>query len=102
MPTFRKELDQVAKEAAQTHADYEDFLLKLMELEYEARIENRKKEQIRQAGFPAKMYLHDLKRELLPEDAINKLPIVIGNFESAKFRKIRSAKIGKFQSAVLL
>lgn len=76
LPTFRKELDQVAKEAAQTHADYEDFLLKLMELEYEARIENRKKEQIRQAGFPAKMYLHDLKRELLPEDAINKLPIL--------------------------
>jgi len=34
------------------------------------------KSQIRQAGFPAKMYLYDLKRDLLPTDAIEKLPML--------------------------
>ena len=38
----------------------------IMEREFEARIENRKKAQIRQANFPAKMYLSDLEKEHLP------------------------------------
>ena len=47
-----------------------------MEKEYEMRLENRKKAQIRQAGFPAKMYLYDLKRDFLPADANKKLPLL--------------------------
>jgi len=73
LPVFRNEFEQVAQESAKDGADYETFLLRLMEREYDTRLENRKKAQIRQAGFPAKLYLHDLKRDLLPTDAAEKL-----------------------------
>jgi len=73
LPVFRNEFEQVARDAAKESADYETFLLRLMEREYDARLENRKKAQVRQAGFPAKLYLHDLKRDLLPADAAEKL-----------------------------
>lgn len=76
LPTFRSDFEQIARESALEHADYESFLLRLLELEYETRLENRKKEQVRQAGFPAKMHLHELKRELLPEEAFAKLPLL--------------------------
>ena len=76
LPTFRSEFKQLAIEAAKQQLDYEDFLLGLMEKEYEMRLENRKKSQIRQAGFPSKLYLYDLKRDLLPTDAIEKLPLL--------------------------
>jgi len=76
LPVFRNEFEQVAQEAAKEQADYETFLLQLMEREYDTRLENRKKAQIRQAGFPAKLYLHDLKRDLLPVDAIEKLTLL--------------------------
>jgi DNA replication protein DnaC len=76
LPVFRSEFEQVARDAAKESADYETFLLRLMEREYDTRLENRKKSQIRQAGFPAKLYLHDLKRELLPVDAADKLTML--------------------------
>jgi DNA replication protein DnaC len=76
LPVFRSEFEQVAQESAKDGADYETFLLRLMEREYDTRLENRKKSQIRQAGFPAKLYLHDLKRELLPVDATEKLTML--------------------------
>ena len=76
LPVFRRDYEEMAKEAARERLDYEVYLLTLMEREYEARLENRKKAQIRQAGFPAKMYLHDLEREFLPEDAARKLPLL--------------------------
>ncbi|WP_438710281.1 IS21-like element helper ATPase IstB [Aquimarina muelleri] len=74
LPTFRRDFKEIAIEAAKSNQDYETFLLTLMEKEYLTRLENRKKSQIRQAGFPSKMYLNDLQRELLPKDAIEKLP----------------------------
>ena len=76
LPVFRSEFEQVARDAAKDGADYETFLLRLMEREYDTRLENRKKAQIRQAGFPAKLYLHDLKREMLPVDATEKLTML--------------------------
>lgn len=76
LPVFRNEFEQVAQESAKDGADYETFLLRLMEREYDTRLENRKKSQIRQAGFPAKLYLHDLKRDLLPVDASEKLTML--------------------------
>ena len=76
LPTFRHEFKQQAIEAAKQQLDHETFLLHLMEKEYETRLENRKKSQIRQAGFPSKMYLYDLKRDLLPADAAEKLPLL--------------------------
>jgi DNA replication protein DnaC len=76
LPVFRNEFEQIAQEAAKEQADYETFLLRLMEREYDTRLENRKKAQIRLAGFPAKLYLHDLKRDLLPVDATAKLTML--------------------------
>jgi len=76
LPVFRSNFTQVAKESTSENASYEEFLLKLMEREFEVRLENRKKTQIRQAGFPAKMYLSDLDREQLPPDAKDKLTLL--------------------------
>lgn len=76
LPVFRNEFEQVAQDAAKERLDYETFLLRLMEREYDTRLENRKKAQIRQAGFSAKLYLHDLKRDLLPTDALEKLTML--------------------------
>jgi len=76
LPVFRSEFEQVAQESAKNGADYETFLLRLMEREYDTRLENRKKAQIRQAGFPVKLYLHDLKRDLLPVDAAEKITML--------------------------
>lgn len=74
LPIFRRDFKEIAIESAKLNQDYETFLLTLMETEYLTRLENRKKSQIRQAGFPSKMYLKDLQRELLPKGAIEKLP----------------------------
>lgn len=76
MPVFRRDFKQLAQEAALEHKDYEEFLLSIMEREFEVRAENRKKVQIRQAGFPAKMYLNDLVRDQLPTDANEKLTLL--------------------------
>lgn len=74
LPIFKRDFKEIAIESAKLNQDYETFLLTLMETEYLTRLENRKKSQIRQAGFPSKMYLQDLQRGLLPKDAIEKLP----------------------------
>ena len=76
LPIFRRDFMELAKEAATQGLDYENFLLQLMEREYEGRLENRKKSHIRQANFPSKMYLNDLKRDQLPLSAIEKLPLL--------------------------
>jgi DNA replication protein DnaC len=76
LPVFRREFKGLAKEAAAERLNYEDFLLQLMEREYEGRLENRKKSNIRKANFPSKMYLNDLNREQLPSDALEKLPLL--------------------------
>ena len=76
LPVFRNQYEQIAQESAKDNADYEIFLLRLMEREYDTRLENRKKAQIRLAGFSAKLYLHDLKRDLLPVDAAAKLTML--------------------------
>ena len=76
LPVFRRDFKTLAAEAASQRLDYEEFLLNLMEREFELRLENRKKTQIRQAGFPAKMYLTNLEREQLPVGAQEKLPLL--------------------------
>ena len=76
LPVFRRDFKELASEAASQRLDYEEYLLRLMEREFELRLENRKKNQIRQAGFPAKMYLNNLERSYLPVDAQEKLPLL--------------------------
>jgi DNA replication protein DnaC len=74
LPAFRREYEQQSNQAVQESLSYEAFLLRLMELEYQTREENRRKSQVRQAGFVQYKYLHDLSREDLPADAAAKLP----------------------------
>jgi len=76
LPVFRRDFKELAIEAATERLDYEDYLLRLMEREFELRLENRKKTQIRLAGFPAKMYLTHLDRSQLPAGAQEKLPLL--------------------------
>lgn len=76
LPVLRREFDAVAEEATREKLSYENFLLRLLELEFKIRMENRRKAQLRQAGFAQYKYLHDLSREDLPEDAISKLPLL--------------------------
>ena len=76
MPAFRRDYKELAMEAARERLDYEDYLVKLMEREYDLRLENRKKAQIRNAQFPSKMYLSELERSQLPPAAREKLPIL--------------------------
>ena len=74
LPAFRREYEQLASQSLAENLSYEVFLLRLMELESQTREENRRKSQIRQAGFVQYKYLHDLSREDLPGDAAAKLP----------------------------
>ena len=76
MPAFRRDYKELAMEAARERLDYEDYLVKLMEREYDLRLENRKKAQIRNAQFPSRMYLSDIDRSQLPPAAREKLPIL--------------------------
>lgn len=76
LPVFRRDYKELATEAARQGLDYEAYLVKLMEREYELRLENRKKAQIRNARFPSKMYLSDLERDQLPPGAREKLPLL--------------------------
>ena len=55
LPAFRRDYKELAIEAARERLDYEAYLVKLMEREYELRLENRKKAQIRNAQFPSRM-----------------------------------------------
>jgi DNA replication protein DnaC len=74
LPAFRREYEQLSSQAVAENMPYEVFLLRLIELESQTREENRRKSQIRQAGFVQYKYLHDLCREDLPADAAAKLP----------------------------
>ena len=74
LPTFRKNYQVAASEAARESLSFEQYLHGLLLQEYEGRAENRKKTLIRQAGFPELKYLQDLNREELPKDGQERLP----------------------------
>jgi DNA replication protein DnaC len=76
LPTFRKNYLAAATEAARESLSFEQYLHGLLLQEYEVRAENRKKTLIRQAGFPQLKYLQDLKREELPKDGQERLPLL--------------------------
>lgn len=73
LPTIRKNYKQASEEASSSDSSYEEYLIHLLEQEHLLRIEKRKQGRIRQAGFPFKKYLHDLRTEELPKDAASKL-----------------------------
>ncbi|MCP4073413.1 MAG: ATP-binding protein [Candidatus Scalindua sp.] len=73
LPSFRQSYLELAKQAAKDKLCHEQYLLKLMLLEYDERIVRRKKQRVRRAGFPAQKLLQDLLRDELPQDGLDKL-----------------------------
>lgn len=83
LPTIRNNYMTHARHAIKGKTSYEEYLLTLLEDEFETRVKNRKLSRIRQAAFPYKKYLQDLHREELPENAQAKIDIL----ESLEFIK---------------
>lgn len=83
LPAIRNNYTAFARQAIKEKTGYEDYLLTLLEDEFENRIKNRKTARIRQADFPYKKYLQDLQREELPKNAQTKIDVL----ESLEFIK---------------
>lgn len=83
LPGIRKNFESLLDEFKQKDNDYIHFLNKLLEIELISRIKSRKASRIRQAMFPYKKYIEDLKQEELPIDAKDKLK----QLESLEFLK---------------
>jgi DNA replication protein DnaC len=73
LPAFRKDIEAVIARGVQQNTSYEQLILELLQAEQELRLINRKKVQMRNAGFPQLKYLQDLSRPELPSDAASKL-----------------------------
>ena len=73
LPIVRKYLDEHVKEAQQADLGYEEFLVRLLQKECDARRETSRHNRIRLAEFSHKKYLEDLSASDLPEDAQKKL-----------------------------
>jgi DNA replication protein DnaC len=74
LPAFRDNLEKIFQNAIKEKMPYEQVLLILLQAEEELRIINRKKVQMRNAGFPQLKYLQDISRPDLPADGQEKLP----------------------------
>jgi DNA replication protein DnaC len=72
MAAIRQHFTEVIQEAELKSLGYEDFLLTLLQKEYDKRQQSGKESRIRIAEFPYKKYLEDLVVEDLPEDARQK------------------------------
>lgn len=73
LPGFRKYYQSLQEEMPAEKMNYNDYLARLLELEYQDRKERRKKLQIKRAGFPQLKYLQELVLEDLPKEAQEKL-----------------------------
>jgi len=74
LPGIRKNYEILIDEFKnKENNSYDDFLHKLLELEYYSRQKSRKQSRIRQAGFPHKKYLDELNLDYLPDGVKNKL-----------------------------
>ncbi len=74
LPGFRKNYQSLQEEMPADKMDYNDYLGKLLELEYQERIERQKKLRIKLAGFPQLKYLQELSLDDLPKDLQERLP----------------------------
>jgi DNA replication protein DnaC len=70
---FKTECENIFNDAALSEISYEEVVYKLLQKEYDLRVENVKKNRIRLANFPYRKYLEEIRVEELPEDAQNKL-----------------------------
>jgi len=74
LPGFRKNYQSLQEEMSGDKMDYNGYLGKLLEMEYQERIERRKKLRVKLAGFPELKYLQELSLDDLPKDVQEKLP----------------------------
>lgn len=74
LPVFRTNLDLMVETATRENWNYCRLLRELLAKETENRMENRKKQRIRHAGFPELKYMDELVVSELPENARIALP----------------------------
>ncbi len=74
LPVLRDELDDFTTLATDENWSYRALICQLLTKEMDMRIEARRKQRIRIAGFPELKYLPELVREELPKDAQTALP----------------------------
>ena len=69
LPGIRRNFLLLEEEFSSRKNEYNHYLHKLLELEFQSRLKSRKDSRIRQAGFPYKKYLEDLLLTELPIEA---------------------------------
>lgn len=74
LPVLRDELDDFIALATDGNWSYRALVCQLLAKEMEMRIESRRKQRVRIAGFPELKYLQELIRGELPKDAQTALP----------------------------
>lgn len=73
LPGIRQNFELLLDEFSNKDKSYNEFLYKLLEMEFASRTKSRKASRIRQAMFPYKKYLDELNLKELPDDAKTKL-----------------------------
>lgn len=74
LPTMNAEFDPLAREAADSNQTYQDYLLRLTELEVAARASNALNSRIKQASFPVQKDLDTYDFSALP--SVNKQKVL--------------------------
>jgi len=74
LPTIKAEFEQLAREAAESNQTYQDYLLRLTELEVNARSSNALNSRIKQASFPVQKDLDTYDFSALP--SVNKQKVL--------------------------
>lgn len=73
IPGINQGLKQKIEEAYRQDQSYEDFLLDIFSEAYDMRKENGRKNRIKNARFPYKKHMDELRVEYLPEDGRRKI-----------------------------
>lgn len=73
---IRRSFQEENERTAEVDISCQEYLLNLLEKEYDFRMENQKLSRVKWAGFPYKKYLESLDIEALPEDGRKKLKLL--------------------------
>ena len=74
LPVMESETEEFISVATTENWSYRTFICRLLEREKEVRIENRRRQRVRMAGFPELKYVNQIVRDDLPKDAQLALP----------------------------
>ena len=74
LEAFSNELESFAQSAVENNWSHREFARALLEREYELRMIERRRRRIRLAGFDQLMYLSELQRDELPQEAQIAMP----------------------------